>query len=89
MRLQWKDEKVRLSAEILLLLAKINMYIIFSYLTLLNMAILSLECLKIQQLVLFKCIFSTTTFKCTVSIKCTVSTFFKRFLLSVPYKQKS
>ena len=53
MRLQWKGEKVRLSAAILLLLAKLDMYVMFTYLTLLNMAILSLECLKIQQLVLF------------------------------------
>ena len=53
MRLQWKGEKVRLSAAILLLLAKLNMYIMFTYLTLLSMAILSLVCLKIQQLVLF------------------------------------
>ena len=42
--------------------------------------------IKIQQLVLFNQISSTRTFKCTVSIKCTVSTFFKRFLLSVLYK---
>ena len=88
MRLQWKGEKVRLSAAILLLLAKLNMYTMFTYLTLLNMAILSLECIKIHQLVLFNQISSTRTFKCTVSIKCTVSSFFKRFLLSVPYKPK-
>ena len=52
--LQWKGEKVRLSASILLLLAKLNKYVHNVYiLNTTKLAILSLECLKIQQLVLF------------------------------------
>ena len=42
--LQWKGKQVPANATFLVLLETLNIYVIFTFLTLLNMAILSLEC---------------------------------------------